>query len=65
MSNDKHFEDGRARLKRIYEYQKKGQIQDPNRAASLANSVINNIRNTNGEKAVKEVERELRSQKLM
>ncbi len=61
----KHFEDGRARLQRIYQAHREGRIKDVTRAANLCNSVIDNVRKTNGEKAVREIQSEMRSKKLM
>ena len=65
MENRQVYENARTRLKRIYECQKKGQVKDYNRAGNLCNALINDVRNVHGEKAVKELSRELKSRKLM
>ena len=62
--SSRHYEDGRARLKRVYEAYKEGRVKDKVRAANFCNSVLNNIRNTNGQKAVREIAKELRMRKL-
>jgi predicted ArsR family transcriptional regulator len=65
MDNSKVYENARTRLSRIYQTNKKGQIKDMTRAGNLCNALINDVRNCHGEKAVRELSRELKSRKLM
>ena len=55
------YEEGKARLKRMREFHEKGAIKDHGRAKNLTQSFINSVRIREGERAVKELMREVNS----